>query len=122
MDWEYLAKHYELLLHQWQLKIEPRLKRTQRILRAKMSILDIELEIKSYELKKGKNKSLDSKKERYQDISSVLDEIGALEDENYNLSLIANFAIQEREVYKQRLKIAEEKFEQYKKAYEEFTA
>lgn len=115
IDWEQMAKYYEALLTSYQLKFEPRLKRSQLILNAQMTLLEIDLEMKSYELKKGNSKALEERRKRNELLTKVIDELSSLEQENEHLRLIANTAIAERNAYRYRLKMLEEKLKDYEK-------
>ena len=114
-DWELIAKNYEALLLDQHLKFEPRLKRSQLLLSARVELLNSDLEIKQYVLKKGINRTIQERIDRNNKLSECLDALAGLEEENERLRLLANTAIQEREVFKWRLDKLQEKLKAYEK-------
>lgn len=115
MDWKHIAQNNEILLRNYELKFQPRIKRSFLLLSARLSLTESNLELKSHLLKRGNSKQLEKRMSLNENIESCLDEMAFLESENDQLNLLAESAFRERDRYKQALQDALEKLSQYEK-------
>ncbi|WP_099368102.1 hypothetical protein [Sphingobacterium sp. 1.A.4] len=115
MDWKYIAHNNEILLRHYELKFQPRINRSFRLLSARLSLTESNIELKSHLIKKGTSKQLEKRMALNENIEICLDEMALLESENDQLTLLAESAFRERDRYKQALFEAKEKLKQYEK-------
>ena len=118
MDYKKLAEHYETMIGVMQQEQEANLKLSKRILSAKSNILGVMIEVRSYRLKKGNSDKLDGKLDMYSEIYDCLDVLGQLEQSNHDLQLLSKLSIQEKNHYKNKCALLEEKIKQIEKFYE----
>lgn len=114
-DYKNLILGYELLLENYRASELRKLSSSQAVLSAKVDVIGMMAEVRSYELKKGNSEAIQDKKRRNENLYQVLEQIGQLQDDNYSLIQIAKIANWERDKYKSKVEELEERIRQIEK-------
>lgn len=102
-----MENYYRQLASYYQYQYFKRVSLSKRILSARVAVLGLVAELKSFVVKKGETKKTQERLDFYNEIFDTLDEADRLESENYSLVQLANKAISDRDLYKAKCEALE---------------